>query len=79
MKLDKFKQILNLGYEKLNQNGMFIARRLLGDNELKENMSMVFDKVKTAENIVQDGYIINPFDPIGFYTEVGIGYKNERS
>ena len=77
MKLDKFKQILNLGYEKLNANGMFIARRLLGDNELKENMSMVFDKVKTAENIVQDGYIINPFDPIGFYTEVGIGYKNE--
>ena len=79
MKLDKFKQILNLGYEKLNQNGMFIARRLLGDNELKENMSMVFDTVKTAENIVQDGYIINPFDPIGFYTEVGIGYKNEYS
>lgn len=77
MKLNKFKQILNLGYEKLNPNGMFIARRLLGDNELKENMSVVFDKVKTAENIVQDGYIINPFDPIGFYTEVGIGYKNE--
>lgn len=79
MRLDKFKQILNLGYEKLNPNGMFIARRLLGDNELKENMSMVFDKVKTAENIVEDGYITNLFDPIGFYTEVGIGYKNERS
>jgi hypothetical protein len=79
MKLDKFKQILNLGYKKLNPNGMFIARRLLGDNELKENMSVVFDKVKTAENIVQDGYIINPFDPIGFYTEVGIGYKNEHT
>lgn len=79
MKLDKFKQILNLGYKKLNPNGIFIARRLLGDNELKENMSMVFDKVKTAENIVQDGYIINPFDPIGFYTEVGIGYKHECS